>query len=270
MKRYYFYKRTRDIVDNLKGDVVDFSLCAFYSTKEYSQKRKKEIDQFHYFDNIYLCLATKTQGLYRLRVDSGTDGCSGHWATSIKELKEDLIKDNYKLISEQDYFRLRRLAFRLVFKHIKFFIPTESAVRNFFYQNSFSRSFYDIKLVSTSEKSNIRNYPQDTVNYYKEKNWKLYDCRLDESYRIFISKDKNYKSNTFEIESSHFLPYYENIWEFQKSCNMDFKENKVNNIQEFQFDRLKKFITELILDRSDLDISKIIPKQTNSITILDL
>ncbi|MCD0480416.1 hypothetical protein LPB90_18410 [Chryseobacterium sp. LC2016-29] len=265
MKRYYFYKRTNSI-----ADIIEFSLCALYSTLEYSQKLRKDIDQFHYFDDIKLCLATKTQGVYRVRVDSGTDGCTSHWATSLKELKQAHSKDEYLLISERDYFRLRRLAFKLIFKHINFFKPTESLTRNFFYQNSFSRSFYDIKLISTSEKENIYNYPESTVDFYKENKWKLYDCRLDESFRIFISKDKNYKSNKFEIESSHFGPYYEDLQEFLKSSNLDFKNNKVGSIKDFQFQRLKKYITEMILDRSDLDISSILPKQTDSITILDI
>lgn len=271
MRRFYFYNRRTDIKENLKGDIIDFSLSALYSTRAYSQKLRKEVSQFHYFDEVKLCLSTKTPGVYHVRVSTGTDGSTGHMATSLKELKENLFKDNFNLVSERDYLRLRRMAFLLIFKHVNFFKPTEfDATRKFFYENSWSRGFYDVKLISISEKKNIRNYPESTIKLYEDHNWKLNDCRIDEDFRIFISKDKKYKCNTFEIESSHFNPYYENVEDFKKGNVLNFKENRVECIKDFQFERLKKIIIELILVRSDLDISKILSKQISNITILDI
>ena len=110
MNRYYFFKRTTNIRKDLKGDLIDFSLSALYSTKEYSLKNKKEISQFHYFDEIHACISTKTPGIYQVSFDSGTDGCHGHYATSVKELKNCFSEQCYSCISERDYFRLRKLA----------------------------------------------------------------------------------------------------------------------------------------------------------------
>ncbi len=109
-----------------------------------------------------------------------------------------------------------------------------------------------------------------TIQLYKENNWRLFDCRIDEEFKIFFSKDQNYKSNSFQIESSHFNPYYKSVDEFKKSSSLNFKDDSVLNIRDFQFERRKKIIFEMILDRSDLEISKILPKQTSNITILDI
>ena len=269
MNRYYFFKRNSNIRKELKGDLIDFSLSALYSTKEYSLKNKKEISQFHYFDEMHACISTKTPGIYQVSFDSGTDGCHGHYATSVKELKNCFSEQCYSCISERDYFRLRKLAIKLIFKHIKFFNQdNEDAERKHFYQTSWSKAFYDIKLVSTSERYNIQNYPESQLKSFKEDEIKLNNLRIDEDFRIFISKDKKYKSNKFQIESKHFNPYYENYQGFMSS-NFLRKDKKTIEVQDFQFNRLKKMVTALILDRIHLDISSILPAQTSLITILD-
>lgn len=270
MNRYYFFKRTKDLRDDLRGDIIDFSLSALYSTREFSQRNQKEISQFHYFDQIHLCISTKTAGIFQVEVDSGTDGCMGHYAKSLIELKQSFEKDGYSLVNECEYFRLRRFAMRLIFQKIKFFVSEDDgAERKYLYQNDFSRSFYDIKLISTSQKYNIRNYDEKQIEYAKSIDLPMHDLRIDEDFRIFISKDKNYKSTKFQIESSYFNPYYENYEKFL-SAGFFGKHKRTSEIKDFQFDRLKRKIIELIFDRSDLDISSILPRQEHTITILDI
>ena len=94
--------------------------------------------------------------------------------------------------------------------------------------------------MSTSEKKNIQNYPDSTIQPYKENNWRLSDSGIDEEFKIFFSKDKNYKCNSFQIESSHFNPYYVSVDEFKKSWSLNFKDDSVLNSRDFQFERLKK------------------------------
>ena len=53
MKRYYFYKRNNNIREDLKGDLIDFSLSALYGEKAYSQKKRKEILDFVFFSENY-------------------------------------------------------------------------------------------------------------------------------------------------------------------------------------------------------------------------
>lgn len=270
MKRYYFYKRNTNLRPNLKGDVIAFSLSALYSTKAYSQKLRKEICQYHYFDDIDLCVSTKTPGIYKVDVDAGTDGCKGHGAISFKELQEGFARDGYSIISEREYFRLRKLALRLIFKYINFFYASDPAAeRKYFCQNDCCGSFYNVKLISTSKKYNIRNYDEKQIEYGAKIGLPLNDLRIDEVFRIFITKDKNYKSTTFSIESSHFNGYYENYEKFV-SGNFWPKDKTTMELQEFQFTRLKKLVLELLLDRSSLDISNILQKQTGTVTILDL
>ncbi|MDV3950546.1 hypothetical protein CMT75_18690 [Elizabethkingia anophelis] len=271
MIRYYFYKKRLDIREDLKGNMIDFSLSALYSTKGYSQKFRKEISQFHYFDQIHLCISTKTKGIFQIDVDSGTDGCMGHYSKSLNELKESFSKYGYCLISERNYFRLRKLAMRLIFKNIQFFIPEndEAFQRKYLYQTNYSSGFYDITLISTSEKYNIRNYDENQIEYGKKIGIPMNDLRINEYFRIFISKDKNYKANKFSVESNHFNPYYQNYQEFING-NFLRKDKNIVEIKDFQFARIKKMVVELILDRSDLDISSIIPKQQHTITILDI
>lgn len=270
MNRYYFYKRrSEDIREDLQGDLIDFSLSALYSTKEYSQKLRKEISQFHYFDQIHLCLSTKTPGIFQVNLDSGTDGCHGHHSNSLQDLKNCFSKDGYCLITERQYFRLRKLAMRLIFLNIQFFVSKdEGAERKFIYQNIYSRNFYDIKLVSTSEKHNIRNYNEYQISYAQRIGLPLKNLRIDEYFKVFVSKNKDYKSTKIQIESSHFSPFYENYDNFKSSFLL--KERSILELQAFQFERLKKMLTELIFQRSELDISSIIPKQLKKITILEI
>lgn len=268
MKRYYFYKRRSDIREDLKGDLIDFSLSALYSEKAYSQRRGKEVFNYKYFDQVSLCISTKTAGIFQVKVDSGTDGCTGHYSNNFQDLKNSFMKDGYSLISERNYFRLRKLAMRLIFKNIQFFVHENDVERRYIYQNDSFGSFYDIALTSTSEKYNIRNYDEKQIEYGNKIGLPMNDLRIDESLRIFIAKDTNFKSNQFQIESSHFKPYYQNYEEFIKG-NFLRSEKKKSEIEDFQFERLKNKIIELILERSDLDISSIIAKQKHSVTILD-
>lgn len=270
MKRYYFYKRRTDIRDDLKGDLIVFSLSALYGEKAYSQRKGKETMRFKFFDVLDLNISTKTEGIYKVDVDTGTDGCSGHWANSFQELRDDFSKDGYSLIPERDYLRLRKFALRLIFKHIKFFKQNGSdATRKYLCQNDHSAGFYDVKLVSTSEKYNIRNYDDKQIEYGEKIGLPMNDLRIDEDFRIFISKDKNYKSNKFQIESSHYNAYYENYEKFLEG-NLLGKGKRTVEIKDFQFERVKRKIIELIFDRSDLDISSILQKQQHTITILDI
>lgn len=74
MKRFYFYKRN---VSHKKEQIIDFNLQAFYSEKAYF-RNNKEIERFNYLDNIDLCLTTNEKGIFRVKFDSGKDGCMVH------------------------------------------------------------------------------------------------------------------------------------------------------------------------------------------------
>ena len=73
MNRYYFFKRNSNIRKELKGDLIDFSLSALYSTKEYSLKNKKEISQFHYFDEEDNCIEDYEEYTNRMQEIWGYD-----------------------------------------------------------------------------------------------------------------------------------------------------------------------------------------------------
>lgn len=268
MKRYYFYKRNQNFRAEYKGDLIDFSLSALYATREYSQKLGKDISQYHYFDQLELCISTKTPGIYKVNIDSGTDGCHGHFAKSQKELLKAFA--GYSLISECEYFRLRKIALRLIFKHINFFKQNNPDIeRNFYYQNDYSRNFYNLTVVSTSYKYNIKNYPQEQLDYMAKVDLALNDLRIDEYFKIFISKDPTYKTNTFSIESYHFNPNYKSQKDFL-SGNFLSKNVQPVEIKNFQFSRLKRKIAEVLVERSSLDITAISARQKHNITILDI
>lgn len=57
MKRYYFYKRNNNIREDLKGDLIDFSLSALYGEKAYSQKKRKELSEYQFERFKKLCKA---------------------------------------------------------------------------------------------------------------------------------------------------------------------------------------------------------------------
>ncbi|MGC4130490.1 MAG: hypothetical protein QM564_13280 [Bergeyella sp.] len=160
---------------------------------------------------------------------------------------------------------MRKLAVTLILKHSNFFtgVAEQGAERKFYYFLD-GHNFYDLKLLSCTHKFNIQNHGESTLEFYKENNHKLRDVRIDEEYRLFISKDKEYKTNKFIVESKDFLPFFTS---FEHLLSGTYK--RYTEITEHQFERLKKIAKNLIFDNTDLDISAIIPKQDYSVTILD-
>ena len=120
------------------------------------------------------------------------------------------------------------------------------------------KSFYDIKLVSTSERYNIQNYPESQLKSFKENEIKLNNLRIDEDFRIFISKTKNINQTNFKLNLNTLILIMKTIKDL---CLVIFKKDKKTiEVQDFQFNRLKKMVTALILDRIHLDISSILPR----------
>ncbi|WP_294203095.1 hypothetical protein [uncultured Chryseobacterium sp.] len=269
MKRHYFYKNNK-AQENMKylGDIIDFQLHALFSEDAISNRTGRKFKNFKYFDQIKIILNPKSDGIYNVKYDSGSDGSSGHFARSLGELKKTYEEDGFKMISEREYFRLRELAVRLIFKHINFLKITDSPERRFFVLDGGSRYFYDYALISISIKENIKNYPPTSFLFCSEKNLPVPSVRVDEEYRIFLNNSGT-KSNSFEIQSSHFNPYYDSFKEFEKSSLYKQSDKKTIEIKDFQFQRIKRIFIEGMLEVSSLDISSLIKKQNYTIRVFD-
>lgn len=268
MKRYYLYKKDADFREDVKRKIITFSLEAYYSEKAYSQKSGKEITRFLRFDDIDLKVDKLNNSIYDVHYDSGTDSCHGSGSENYSEFIKDRNHWKFKLISERDYFRLRKLAIRLILKNINFQVSKDERERRYFLLVSGRKSFYDFEIFSASYKYNIKNLSDNDLKFYKERNWKMYDTVIDERYKLFISKEENFKSAKYDISSAHFNQNYYDFEDMMKS--LAFSDCEVKEVTFLQFERLKKLSKKLVLENSDLDISNILKNQGYSVTILDI
>lgn len=268
MKRYYFYKKENVFTEKVRKQIISFSLQAYYSEKAYSQKSGKEITRFLRFDDIDLKVEKLNNSIYDVSLDSGTDSGHGSGLENYSEFIKDRNHWKFNLISERDYFRLRKLAIRLILKNINFNVSTDQRERKYFLLVNGRRSFYDFELLSASYKYNLKNLSERDLNFHKERNWKLYDTVIDERFKLFISKEEKFKSVKYDISSVHFNQKY---YDFDDMMNsLTFSDCEVKEVTYLQFERLKKLAKKLVLENSDLDISDILNKQEYSVTILDL
>ncbi|MBB6112207.1 hypothetical protein SAMN05421821_117138 [Mucilaginibacter lappiensis] len=115
MKRYYFYAPSEYRTGQRGKSVIDFKLAALYGETVYSTKNRADQRRFKYFDVVEATVATKELNLFNFKVETGKDGCMGHWAKTEAELIQDKAKWGYRLVSEREYLLLRKLAIKLLF-----------------------------------------------------------------------------------------------------------------------------------------------------------
>lgn len=268
MKRYYFYKKENVFTEKVRQQTISFALQAYYSEKAYSQKSGKEITRFLRFDDIDLKVEKLNNSIYDVRLDAGTDSGHGSGLENYSDFIKERMHWKFNLISERDYFRLRKLAIRLILKNINFNVSTDQRERKYFLLVSGRRSFYDFELLSASYKYNLKKLSERDLKFYEERNWKLYDTVIDERFKFFISKEEKFKSAKYEISSVHFNQRYYDFEDMMQSYS--FSDCEIKEVTFLQFERLKKFAKKLVLENSDLDISDILKKQDYTVRILDL
>lgn len=272
MKRYYFYTPNEYRDECRKKGIIDFNLAALYCEDAFSDKVGQKVKSFSYFDEVKAFVCTRTDGQYSFRIETGKDLASGHYAKSEKELFE-AYKASIQ-ISERNYLRLRKVALGLMFRHTQIFNQPDSGENKYLWCNEYRSSFYDLSLAALNYTYNSKNDDDDTLQYFKERGLPLYDCSVSEEIRIHIAKpnkktkERSFKCSTFEIKGHKANCRYYDLPDAIKSLK---KLNEYyEDIERFQFDRIRKICKALMFDYSELEYSELKKPQTHSIRILDL
>lgn len=271
MKRYYFYAPSKYRKEQREKSVIDFDLAALYGETVYSTKNGANERRFSYFDVVEATVATKESNLFDFKVETGKDGCMGHWAKTEAELIEDKKKWGFKLVSEREYLLLRKLAIKLLFRHTQSFIERTEGENRFYWSNFNNSPFYDIKLVSLNYKFNTKNHDDKWLEYLKSTGLPLNDVTVPENFRIFVIKPrKGAKSNsncTFQIRSIGVNPVYSTFEEAVKGL-VTSREN-TKEITSLQFQRIRKICRHIMFDSCDLDLAPVKKVQDYSVRVLD-
>lgn len=272
MKLYFFYTPSQYRTECRQKGIIDFKLEALYCQDAYSDKVRKNIKSFSYFDVLKTFVVTKMDGQYNFRLETGKDMCTGHFAKSEKELLE-AYKGSIR-ISERNYLRLRKVAIGLLFRHTKEFNHPLDGESKYLWCNETYGSFYDIHLSALNYKYNYKNEDAKTLEFFEERKLPLYDCAVPEEIRIHISRldrrtqERRFKCSTFEITGTTANARYYDIPDAMRSLNRGGVEYQ--ELEKFQFDRIRKICKALMFEYSDLEYAHLKQPQTHSIRILDI
>lgn len=272
MKLYFFYTPSQYRTECRQKGIIDFKLEALYCEDAYSEKVSRNVKSFSFFDVIRTFVATKTEGQYNFRLETGRNLSTGHFAKSEKELLE-AYKGSIR-ISERNYLRLRKVAIGLLFRHTKVFTQPVDGESKYLWCNDTYGSFYDIRLSALNYKYNYKNKDAETLEFFQERKLPSYDCAVPEEIRLHISrpnpktKERRFKCSTFEITGNTANCRYYDIPDALKSLARESREYK--ELEKFQFDRIRKICQTLMYEYSDLEYADLKPPQTHSIRILDL
>jgi len=269
MERYYFYCPSKHRIKQRKTNVLDFKIEALYE-EVVTDKKGRKIQHFSYFDEIKIYVATKVKGFFDFDVHTGTEGCTGHWAKSKKEFLKDQEEKGYRLISEREYTRLRKLALLLMFRYSETFNQVQKGENLFAWNNESYHAFYDINLIALNYQYNSKNHDDKFLQYLKEKDLPLNDVTIPEEIRIFIAKPKPgqrpYRAYKFSIKGNDQFLRYQNFDEALGRLHSKSENYKV--ITDLQFARIRKLCKYLMYEFSPLDQSRIIPEQSYSVRII--
>jgi len=269
MERYYFYCPSKYRIGQRKVNVLNFKIEALYE-ENITDKNGRKIQHFSYFDVIKVDVATKVKGYFDFDVDTGTDSCTGHWAKSKREFLKDQEERGYKMISERQYNRLRKLALLLMFRYSETFNQLQKGTNLYAWANESYHAFYDIRLIALNYQYNSKNHDQKFLQYLKERELPLNDVTISEEIRIHIARPKPgqrpYQSYRFSIKGNDQYLRYQNFDEALGRLHS--KSENYEEITDLQFARIRKLCKYLMYEFSPLDQSRIIPEQSYSVRII--
>lgn len=272
MKRYFFYTPNEYRNECRQIGIIDYKLEALYCEDAYSDKYRKIIKSFSYFDVVKAFVATKTHSHYNFRLETGKNLSRGHYAKSEKELLE-AYKGSIR-ISERSYLRLRKVALGLLFRHTQVFCQPSDGESKYLWSNESYCSFYDICLTALHYKCNYKNHDSEMLEFLNKMNLPMYDCNVPEEIRIHISrpnsqtKERRFECSMFEITGHKENCRYYDIQDAVKSLKKESRDYK--EIEPFQFERIRKICKALMYEYSELEYSELKKSQTHSVRILDL
>lgn len=272
MKRYYFYQPAKERQHQRSTGCIEFELAALYAETQFSTARAKEEAHFSYFDQVSVRVATRNPGIYLFEVETGKDSAMGHWAKKHSELLQAYQERGYLLITEQQYFRLRKLAIALLFKHTEFFNAPAAGESRYAWSNATYDGFWDMELTALNYKYNQKNDDQSWLDKMAEWGHSLNDVIIPEQVRVFIAKPRNgerhFKCYNFKISGNH-SPRYSNWEEAFKYVERKSRTDHFQEVTDLQYNRLRKICRHLMQEYCELNITPLLKKQDYTVRVLD-
>lgn len=274
MERYFFYAPVKK--ENRKNyrekGFIAFQLCCLFGEKAISSKERREITSFKYIDQVDIMVSTRAAGMYRFKFDHGKDGAHGHWVKKRLELIKSKEESGFQLISEKQYFRIRKLALKLMFRHTNF--AAHFTGRNeHYWSNETYHGFYHLRLAS------LHYHHRMDITDYKHQQWRYehnitnYQVQLTDKIDLFLARQQpgkdRYESYKFSLEGSRYCKA-DCYSTHALALDMVFHRKDPDQITRHQYERLRKIAKHLIWECSELDISAIKKKQTYFVRILDI
>ncbi len=206
MVRYYFYAPSPYRVSQRKQGVVSFRLKAYYSEQAYSDKERKEVVRFHELDEVTCRVNLKTAGQYQFEFAHGVDQCVSHWSRSYGELRADMEKWGYRRIDEQNYFRLRKLAIKLLYRHSHRFHYWWGR-NKYYYKNESGKDFYELDLCALHYHHRLQQYSPYMQAFLRQANQGPDNILVAETISLFLARDspgqkQRSQSFKFSLESN--------------------------------------------------------------------
>lgn len=274
MKRYYFYAPSKYRTNQKGHGIMSFDLKAFYSEQAFSDRAGKELATFKNMDGVSCMVNRKVHGQYRFSMDHGIDGCMGHFARSLKELQEDMEHWGYIPVDEKSYFRLRKLATKLLYKHTNFKAYWHGR-NDYFYSNESCGSFYNFRLGSVHYHHNLKEQKLDFRKWMFKSNLPVNILEVTEEINIFMARNKgrekdHFHSYKFSLEGNRGLWLKKRKASVEDALYYIFGNKEVEQVSARQYERLRKIAKYLMWEHDELDISPLRKKQNYSVRILDI
>ncbi|PZO33203.1 MAG: hypothetical protein DCE86_05455 [Flavobacteriaceae bacterium] len=245
MKQFYFFilpNKQRN--EDKKAGYIGFSLKAWFTIPgDHSDKPFKELDKIHFW------YSRNSSENFDFDLYTGVDSSSVHFANNERDFLSTFDKEGYVMISERNYLRYRKFVLNAFSKYA---IPGDlDGEERYYFVNRTGRYFNEALLCKIRYKKDY--YPFNVDNQFLQTNY-IYDFKIVESNKIFLSKSDQYLCNNFTSTACKNLLFYKS-WEDAISACFNKDDNPVE-ISHFQYSRLRKQLTRMMIKKSQLKLLK--------------
>ncbi len=264
MTRLYFYapSQYRNKAHKQRGYIA-FNLCALYEEEQYNREGKKE-KHYHYFDQVEASVITTPYIKYSFKVDTGHQGCQGHWAKTKSELLADKARWGFKTVTEAHYLRLRRLAIRLMQKHTTVFNAPATGVNEYTWCVQYSPYCHDIRMASCNYQYNREERTTDFLQWMQQSEIPMNDAIISEEIKLFADK----RNSTGRVISMHLSANQLKHYTLPDARKHIYGKNQGTIITPPQYNRLRSAGQKVIWDMLQLNQQGITGPQTYSVRVI--
>ncbi|WP_289035198.1 hypothetical protein [uncultured Flavobacterium sp.] len=245
MKQFYFFiKPDKERLESKKAGFIGFSLRAWFTVPgDLSDKPFKELDKIDFWYNRY------SKENFDFDIYTGVDSSTVHFCDNERDFLAIYEKDGYVMISEKNYLRYRKLAINGLSKFSE--QGDQDGEERYFYSNRTGRYFNEALLCKIRYKED--SYPFNVKNDFLQTNY-VYDFKIVEANKIFLSKEDKYLCNNFNSTAFKNVLFYKS-WEEAISGAFR-KDDDTVEISHFQYTRLRNLLKAMMIKKSPLELLK--------------